>query len=464
MKRLIVFLLYSLLTVFTFSCKEPEPEEPTETEILNKWIWDVMTDVYLWADSIDRSLYPTEELDPEVFFNSILNEKDRFSWIVDDYQALLNSFNNIELSSGISPYFIRRANSNDVIIVVEYVTAGSPAANAGVKRGDIITTINGTTINIDNYIDLFYAEDLTLEFADYINQTLVPNENVVTIKAEVIEQNPVVFHEIIEYQDMKVGYIVYTGFSSGTDDKWLDSLDIIFSDYKVQGISELIMDIRYNPGGRVSVARHIASAVSPASLPASNSVFVQYQWNNAYNEYFLEEDGENSPNLVVLFEEESPVNLDLQTVYFLTSPHSASASELIIIGLEPYMNVIHIGENTYGKFYGSITIPDIEEPARHSWAMQPLVFKFANSLGYSDFNNGLIPDLFVDDNLLEAKQFGDITDPLVARALEEITGSSPLTKKTTEKAVTYELLSDPIRELKSNAILDEDIFQLNHNR
>jgi C-terminal processing protease CtpA/Prc len=215
------------------------------------------------------------------------------------------------------------------------------------------------------------------------------------------------------------------------------------------------MDIRYNPGGRVSVARHIASVVSPSDVPTDDNIFVRYQWNEDYQNYFTEKYGENSENLVLFFDSEPALNLDLTDIYFLTSRHSASASELIIIGLEQYMNVIQIGENTYGKFYGSITVPDTEEPVRHNWAIQPLVFKFANAVGFTDFNAGLIPDVEIDDDFRNMKPFGDITDPILAEALEQITGVSPIAKKTTVMPVNYTVMPDPVREIRNRALLME---------
>jgi carboxyl-terminal processing protease len=456
--RKLIFAIYLLsLILVPFSCKDPEP---TENEIIIDWIWDVMTDVYLWADEVDQTLYPTEETDPEAFFYSILNENDRFSWIVDDYEALINSFNNITLSTGISPYFIRLSGTDEVIVVVEYVSKDSPAGEAGIVRGEIITDINGEVLTINNYRDLFYAENVLLKFADYTDGNFVANGKEVSLTAVVIEENPVLHHEIINFEGKEIGYIVYTGFSSGERNRWVDSLDNVFKDYKSKGISELIMDIRYNSGGRVSVATHIASVVSPANVPGNKNVFVRYQWNEAYQDYFLEKDGDDSENLVVFFEDEPSVNLDLSDVYFLTGRHSASASELIIIGLEPYMNTTQIGDSTYGKFYGSITVPDLEEPPRHSWALQPLVFKFANAIGYTDFNGGLAPDIWIKDNVLEMKQFGDITDPILAKALEEITGVSPIATKSVSLPVSYTVLPDPVRELKNRAVVSLDPAKL----
>lgn len=451
MKKILPYFLASTLLFVVFSCKkdDPDPEPgPTENEIIIDWIWDVMTDVYYWAPEVNRSLYPTEETNPEVFFESLLNEKDRFSWIVDDYQELLNSFDNITLSNGISPYFVRLRNTNDVVASVEYVADGSPADSAGIRRGEIITDINGTALDIFNYANLFYSEEVTLGFSDLRNDTLVPNGKEVTLNAKVIEENPINHYEIIDYEGVKVGYIAYTGFSGGSQDKWLDSLDQVFADFKSGGISEIIVDIRYNPGGYAYVANHIASSICPYNISANKNIFIRNEWNNAYQQYFITEEGEESDYLVTFFEDDPAYNLDLSDAYFLTGWHSASASEMIIIGLQPYMNVTQVGENTYGKFYGSFTIPDTEDPPRHNWAMQPLVFKYTSSTGFTGTVDGLTPDIYIEENPLALKPFGDITDPTIAAALEEITGVSPLAKKSVTRPFGMTLLPDPVRIAK----------------
>lgn len=455
MKKIFRSTIVLALLLIPCGCEEPEP---TEQEIILEWIWEVMNDIYLWADEVEPDLYPPDETDPEVFFESILNEKDRFSWIVDDYQELLNSFNNISLSSGISPAFVRIHNSDQVVIIVEYVAKGSPAEAAGVQRGDIITEINGQTISVDNYVDLFYKETLVLGFADYTNTGLVKNDRVVSVTAEVIEENPLIHHQVIEYADRQIGYMAYTGFSPGEQDKWLDSINLVFARYLEEGITDIVMDIRYNSGGSMAIARHLASVLAPASVIASNDPFVLYKWNRDYQEYFRTREGDHSKNLVLKFDEDPVYNLDLERVYFLTTGHSASASELLITGLEPHMDVIQIGENTFGKCYGSITIPDIEEPPRHSWAMQPIVFKYANAVGYTDFDEGLEPDVFVEENIVDLKPFGDISDPMLSKAIEMITGTAPITQKSAMPAIDYTLLPDPVRE-KRQTIIDQPVFQ-----
>lgn len=449
MKKVILLALFAAPLFFN-SCKDPEQ---TETEIIIDWIWDGMNDIYLWTDEIDQNLYPTDESNPENFFYSILSDKDRFSWIVDDYQALVNSFNNIELSSGISPYFIRITNSDEVIVVVEYVSKGSPSDSAGIKRGDIITDINNTTLNIDNYSTLFYQENLSFKFANYRDGTLYPNSREVSLVAKVIESNPIQHSEIINFEGKNIGYIAYTSFSAGTQDKWIDSLDAVFSDFKNAQVSDLILDIRYNPGGSVLVARHLASLVAPSTVPDGENTLVNFQWNEAWQDYFERTEGSQSENLVVPFENLPSNNLNLENVYILTTGHSASACELTIIGLEDYMNVVQIGEPTYGKFYGSVTLQDFESPPRHTWGMQPIVFKYASSTGVSDFVDGLIPDIALKDYILEAQPFGDINDPLIARAVEEISGVSPNRKKSLGISLDYISLPDQVREKKNRAVI-----------
>ena len=121
-------------------------------------------------------------------------------------------------------------------------------------------------------------------------------------------------------------------------------------------------------------------------------------WNDLYNNYWAgadldkdgQADGQDSDQLRVRMPH-SDLNLNLSTVYFLTTDGTASASESLMTGLYPYMDVVQIGTTTYGKCYASITVDDWEEPKRHNWAMQPIVIKYSNAEGFTDFVDGIAP-------------------------------------------------------------------------
>jgi C-terminal processing protease CtpA/Prc len=137
-------------------------------------------------------------------------------------------------------------------------------------------------------------------------------------------------------------------------------------------------------------------------------------------------------------------------VYFLVSSGSASASELVIIGLEPYMDVVIIGERTFGKYTGAWVIPDTEEPARHNYAMVPIVMKYSNATGFTDFKNGLEPDYPAEDDFLHLKDFGDLDDPFLSMAVELI--SRIPGKKSTISHPKVEVLKSKKELLKMNLI------------
>jgi hypothetical protein len=86
------------------------------------------------------------------------------------------------------------------------------------------------------------------------------------------------------------------------------------------------------------------------------------------------------------------------------------------------MDVTVIGEPTFGKYYGSYVLYDQNDPPKHNWAIVPVVLKYSNVNGETDFENGLFPDVFLQDNMLEAKPFGDPTDPMLSSALALING------------------------------------------
>jgi len=445
-KRRYLFLLVLFAGLFfNQSCNKVSEE----TKIITNWIWDAMNEVYLWADEIP-SYNPNKESDPEAFFNKLLYVDDVWSWITDDYEALINSFNGIELSTGIYPQFGRLQNSDDVIMIVAYVNEGSPADLAGIERGDIVYAIDGVNMNIDNYLDLYYRETAVYSFADYISGSIIPNGTDITLTVQVIDENPVLYDEIISFEGKKIGYLVYAQFTAGEADVWMNELNSVLLDFKAENVDDVVIDLRYNPGGSVDVAQAIASALAPQTVIDNREILMTLNWNDLMGDYLRQEFGSESEYLMVRFED-SNYNLGLSKVYFMTSNRSASACELLISGLEPWTDVIQIGEYTYGKYTGSITIDDFEDPPRHNWAMQPIVFKYANSQGYTDFKNGLTPDYEIDDNLLEALPFGDLSDPLLAKAIELITGVSPA-KKAAVYLPGMDKLPDPVKDRKIREI------------
>jgi carboxyl-terminal processing protease len=107
------------------------------------------------------------------------------------------------------------------------------------------------------------------------------------------------------------------------------------------------------------------------------------------------------------------------------------------------MDVVQIGTTTYGKCYGSWTIPDWADPKRHNWAMQPIVLKYTNADGFTDFVDGIDPDFYVEENLLDLQPFGSYNDPVLAKALEEITGVAPAKKSSVLPGMEFRTLPVP---------------------
>ena len=455
MKKLAVLFIAVIGLSILPACEENNngSDLPKDILILNNWIWEGMNEVYLWEAYIPN-LNWREEPDPEAFFYKLLYEEDRNSWIVDDYEELAAMFDGVEMTTGMSaqPYVY---TSSQWISVVEYVTPGSPAADAGIARGDIIYTIDGNTLSEANYYDLYYQTTATFGFGDYDGSQVIPNGRSITLTSIEYNQNPVIYDEVIDYQGYKIGYFVYTQFTSGQQNEWLDELDRVFEEFNTAGASDVVVDLRYNPGGSLDLSAYIAATLAPAAVMEENEVFVDLVWNDLYNNYWegadLDDDGQpdgaESWQLRIRMPQ-SDLNLDLPTVYFLTTRGTASASESLMAGLYPYMNVVQIGTTTYGKCYASVTIDDWEEPRRHNWAMQPIVIKYSNADGFTDFQNGIAPDFEVDDYLPTAKPFGSLEDPLLAKALEEITGVSPLVKKSVGPEVHFNSIAQPRKPLQ----------------
>jgi C-terminal processing protease CtpA/Prc len=459
-----IFLIIAILGMLISlpNCKKdlPDPDEGDTTDIIseatkyiNNWIWDVMNEVYLWEIYIPN-LDPDLEPDPENFFEKLLYSKDRFSWISDDYEGLMDQYFGVAKSTGYSPAFGRFSNTNGVFIIVEYVYPGSPAEKAGLKRGDIILQINGVDLNMGNYLNLYNSVSQTVTLGYFNGSSIGLTDTKISMTAEEIALNPSIYHEIKEIGGHKIGYLVYVEFTSGKDREYLTSLEEIFQTFSAAGITDLIVDFRYNPGGDVDAAGFFASAIAPSSVVQAHEVLVRFEYNSLYTNYFLDKEGTSSPNLVYKFSDTANY-FNFSKVYFLTTGGTASACEFTISGLYPYMDVVLVGEDTYGKYTGAWIIPDLEDPPRHNWALVPTVMKYANKDGFTDFDDGLIADIQVEDDIFNAVPFGNLNDSVLYKAVEAIVGVAqmPAKKASTIKHVPYEKLDNKFKEQRRNLFL-----------
>lgn len=404
------FLLAGLL--FT-SCDTEKVILPTEdidkeTLAINEWILDYMDLAYFWNQelpNIDTKL----EQDSEKYFEKLLKKPDdKWSFITDDAKALFNYFDGIIKSMGysIQLYYLEEG-SDQVISIVEYVYPNSPASIAGIERGDIFTRINGTTITDKNYQNLLNLDEMSITLASLTNEGIIEQPSTLNLIAIELNTNPVIVKSILDAENIKIGYLAYTSFI----EKYDSTLIQAFSDFKQAGVTELVLDLRYNGGGSVTSAQLLAGLIAPTS--AVGEVFISEVWNKNLTKY--------NEKLKIKQHNE---NLNLSRVYILTTEGTASASEMVIYGLEPHMEVIQIGDETYGKYYGSITIT-ADERKKHNWAIQPIVMRAENKTNSINYSSGLSPNYRMVDNVYNA-QLGDPEEIFLAAAISHITkGSFP---------------------------------------
>ena len=196
-------------------------------------------------------------------------------------------------------------------------------------------------------------------------------------------------------------------------------MDAVFAKLKAENITSLVLDLRYNGGGYVSSAVNLASLIGPGVT--SSDIFSKTKYNN-----FLASEipALSSVKTAFLDKTENLGNtLEGNRLYVLTSSGTASASELIINGLKPYMDVFLIGDVTYGKNVGSIAIEDEDNP-ENKYGLLPIVTRSFNSLDQSDYSTGFTPDIPALENTERLKPLGDVNELMLRTAIEQITGEA----------------------------------------
>lgn len=410
---------------------------PTSELDIKNFIWRGMNYIYLYKNEVpdlaDTRFASQEELNefltsfssPEdLFYDGLVASEDDFSFLVDDYIELEKSLDGIRVSNGMQ-YGLRRYSetSDNVLGYVRYVLPNTSAEEKGITRGMLFNSIDGVQLTVENFARLLEPETYTIGLAQIENGEISPTGETITLEKEEYTTNPVFIAKILPTENAKVGYLMYNGFT-GTFDAVLNDT---FGLFQAENITHLVLDLRYNGGGSVETANDLGSMITGQF---TDEVFYTEQWNEEFQTYYEQNDPEALINRFnAKISTGAQINsLNLNEVYVLTTLRTASASELLINGLDPYINVIQVGSSTTGKFQASTTIYDSPNFKRsdanpgHTYAIQPLIYKTLNAVGKTDYFNGLPPDIEIFEDIQDLGILGDSQEPLLNAALRDIEG------------------------------------------
>ena len=385
-------LSYAALILLLWSSPSAA-QGPTNCSVAsqNLWVRDALNEVYYWYQHLPNPS-PTSFASPEAYLEAV-----RYRPIDTTYSYITTAASNDAFYD--DSQFIGFGFSTQVVGDSMYVAAvfdGSPALEAGLDRGSRITEVNGQSVagQIANGTigSAFGASEIGIQSSIvFLTRNGVRREATMTKRLVTIPT--VSLTSAFNVDGRKVGYLHFRNFVRPS----FDALDQAFETLKQSGATELVLDLRYNGGGLVSVAQHLSSLIG-GSL-TSGQVMATYDFNKK----------NQSHNQTLRFEDTLPQTLNLQRLVVITTRSSASASELVINALRPYIPVAIIGDTTYGKPVGQIQFPFCSK------VLLPVTFALKNAAGQGDYFDGLAPTCAAADDITH--ELGDVNEASFAEAI-----------------------------------------------
>jgi carboxyl-terminal processing protease len=415
LKSLSIIFLVGMMVVS--ACKKednsqgnPPPTPPTDTQPsaadrLKDTVLLYSKDIYLWYAQIPSTFKPRTYADPDKIMNAIraYSHEPGFTDPVDRWSFAMSQTDWNNLSSGVaqdfgfSVFFLQEGD-----LRVKLVEKNSPAGIAGIHRGWQVTKINGstdiTTGNASFIVqNVFYSNATSFTFKKPDGSTVD-----ISLNSATYQEDPIYLDTVYQAGDKKVGYLVFNSFLGDTSAVY-NSFNRIFNRFSTEGVNDVVVDLRYNGGGYVSVEEKLADWLGNT---ASNG---QIKMKQEFNDKYASENSQTKFNKLG--------NLNLSRIFFIVSNSTASASELLINNLKPYMTVTLVGPNpTYGKPVGYFPIPVGD------WYIFPISFRTRNAADEGSYFKGLALDHQVDDGL--SKDWGDKDEAPLASILKFVgTGS-----------------------------------------
>lgn len=400
-------LLVIMLSLGTFTACKKKDSSTTVTDTLEDKIKDTTIayarDIYLWYNQIPTTFNARSYADPDAIMKAIrdYSMEPPNSRPVDRFSFAMKQAEWDKLSSGVSADFgldIFFLGANDLRI--KAVERESAAGKAGIKRGWRIMKINGSSNIATDQATINTIVDAVYHSASTSFTFLKPDGTSVdiTLTAGSYQTHPVMADSVYTINSKKIGYLVFDSFL-GDITEISNELSRVFTRFATYGVNDVVVDLRYNGGGYVSLAEKLTNYLAPTSV---TGLMMTQKYNDKNSKY----------NTNTNFNKAGSVNLP--RVIFIVSSSTASASELVINNLRAVMDVKLIGRNnTYGKPVGFFPIPV------GTWYIFPVSFKTVNKVGTSDYFSGFSPDAIIADGL--DKNWGDVTETSLASAIKYIT-------------------------------------------
>lgn len=434
-----IVLSFFIITIVFHSCDDIDDKPAPSSLEIKDFIWKGLNLYYLWqadqpklADDLfdtqrDLNIFLDEYDSPEALFDDlkVAPDIDRFSVMFSDYRILENVLQGGFKTNGIE-FSLRYKDDTqtDIFGIVRYVLPSTSASSQGITRGMIFYAINNIPLSASNETlwRAALAEDsYSLQFADFDGGNITPNGISLNFTKAQYTENPVYVTNVIEVEDKRIGYLMYNGFFSNFEAQ----LNQAFGELKAANVTHLVLDLRYNSGGSVDTATRLASMITGQF---NGQVFARQVWNQKVMSFFNQENPELLINRFTnrIGNGNNINSLNLNKVYVLTTGSTASASELVINSLKPYIDVVQIGTTTVGKNDGSITLYDSPTFGRdnrnpnHRYAMQPIVLKIADKNGNGEYQDGIDPTIVQSENPANLGILGDQNEPYLNTAINHI--------------------------------------------
>ena len=408
MRRILSSIVFTLALLCPWIAYAQNPPTSCNTTAQNIWVRDQLNTYYYWYQFLPPGVNPASFNSPEAYLEAVR------------YRPVDNTFSFITAAASNDAFysdsqFIGYGFGNQTTrteIRVLQVYDDSPASEAGLSRGDRIVTVNGRSISAmvaDGTIgSAFGAADIgvatTIEW-----ETLEGARRSARMVKRLVTIPTVSLTSVTDVDGRRVGYLFFRNFVQPSTAALTDA----FAALRTAGVTELVLDLRYNGGGLVEVAVHLASLIGGART--NGQVMLNYVHNDKIGPIL---------NKTARFANPEQA-LNLQRLVAITTRGSASASELVINSLRPYIPVTIIGDTTYGKPVGQYGLRFCDK------VLYPVAFSIKNANLEGDFFDGLAVDCAAGDDYMH--QLGDVAEASLAEALTFIRTGACTPKSAEER-------------------------------